>query len=76
MKTWTLVWFLVLPPTDDGRVPLEAGAHKNLTEAECTTQLSETDLQYLLMEKEGLLQAHTMYCEDSRGVPIPIEKRT
>lgn len=62
MKTWTLVWFLVMPPTDDGLVEWEAGAEKNLTEAQCTTLLAEQDLAYLLMVKEKLIVGHTIQC--------------
>jgi hypothetical protein len=64
MKTWTLVWFLIAPPTDTGQVEWEAGQLNDLTQAQCETQLAENDLQYLLMAKEGILAGHEIYCKE------------
>lgn len=70
MKTWILVWLLVSPTNEDGTVAWEAGASEHLTEAACNTQLAEEDLSYLLMEREGELQGHTLYCKEVKGKGI------
>lgn len=64
MKTWILVWLLVSPTNEEGAVEWEAGVSERMTEAECITQLAENDLSYLLLEREGVLQGHTLYCKE------------
>ena len=66
MQTWTLVWFLLFPPTDEGAVPFETGAQQNLTEEECNHALAEADLQYHLMKKEELITGYVLTCDVSQ----------
>jgi len=72
MKTFILVWFLVSPTNDDGTVEWEAGVSKPMTQDACELQLAEDDLSYYLMEQEGVLQGHSLYCKDTRGKSVPI----
>lgn len=74
MKTWILVWFLIHPANDDGTVEWEAGISEPMTEQECNSRLAQEDLDYLLMEKNGELAGHTLYCRDTRGKPVPITR--
>lgn len=71
MKTWTLVWFLILNPTDDGTA-WEAGVEHNLTEQQCEQMRDEQDLDYILMQKKGEIQGHNIYCKDQRGKKVPV----
>lgn len=64
MKTWILVWFLILPANEDGSVEFEYGQHTNLTQAECVQLLAEVDLDYLLMARRGEIFGHTINCKE------------
>jgi hypothetical protein len=64
MKTWTLVWFLVFPPNDDGLTTWEYSKTTDLTQSECFAELAELDMQYRLMAMEGLVSGHEIYCKE------------
>lgn len=65
MKTWTLVWFLIMPPTEDGQVVWEYGQNTNMTYAECVSQLAEDDLAYSLMAQKKEIAGHEIYCREN-----------
>ena len=75
MKTWTLVWFLVFPPTDDGKNTWEYSREINLTMEQCFAKLADKDDQYNTDALDGKIVGHEIYCKDERGTPIPIEQR-
>lgn len=66
MKIWTLVWFLVLPPNDDGFTEWEYGQNTNITFSECAEQLAENDSDYRIMMQDNEILGYEIYCRETK----------
>lgn len=64
MKTWTLVWFLIMPPTEGSNITWEYGQNTNMTFEECSSQLVTDDTAYRLMAQKKEIIGHEIYCRE------------
>ena len=63
MKTWTLVWFLVFPANDSGKVEWELHKAENITRQECFVQLAAKDAEFKEQAMDGIIAGHEIYCK-------------
>jgi len=65
MKIWTLVWFLVFPPTDDGLVTWEASQERNLTQTQCFEMLADRNAEFENSQVNGVIAGFEIYCKEN-----------
>lgn len=64
MKTWTLVWFLVLGPNDAGLIEFEKGFESNLTMQQCNAMLRDQTVDYELMVSRKEIEGYAISCNE------------
>lgn len=66
MKIWTLVWFLVFPPSDDGLSLWEASKESNLTQEQCFSSLAENNVRFEHLQASGDIVGFEIYCKEEQ----------
>lgn len=64
MKTWTLIWLLVYPPSDDGLLGWHSSREHNLTQTECHALLDEKEAEWVGQLAAGEIVGYEIYCKE------------
>ncbi len=73
METWTLIWLLIFPPTEqETDTTWKYFRSVDLTQTDCFALMVEKDVEFRQHQEDGAITGFELYCKDSRGKPVPI----